>query len=253
MTAELVLVLVAAFGAGFIDSMVGGGGLIQLPALFSAYPNTPPATLIGTNKVASIFGTVSAVSRFARTIRIPWRRLAPFCVLAFFAASGGAYTVTLIPPDIFRPLVPILLTAVLIYMLRRHDFGSRHEPRDVTGRDAWLAAALIAAIAFYDGFFGPGTGSFFMLVFIRLFGFDFLNSAACARVLNVAANGAAIIWFGARGHVVWPIAAGMAACNVAGAIIGTHTAIRRGSAFVRKVFVVVVSLLILKTAWDAIR
>lgn len=253
MTAELLLVLVAAFGAGFIDSMVGGGGLIQLPALFSSYPSTAPATLIGTNKVASIFGTVSAVARFARTVRIPWRSMAPFCALAFLAASGGAYTVILIPPDIFRPLVPVLLTAVLIYMLRRRDFGSEHRPRTVTGRDAWRAGVLIAAIAFYDGFFGPGTGSFFMLVFIRLFGFDFLNAAACARLLNVAANGAAILWFGARGHVVWPVAGGMAVCNVAGALCGTHTAIRRGSGFVRKIFVLVVSLLILKTAWDAIR
>lgn len=253
MPVELALVLVAAFGAGFIDSMVGGGGLIQIPALFSAYPNTAPATLIGTNKVASIFGTVSAVVRFAHTVRIPWRRLAPLCLLALAAASGGAYTVTLIPPDLFRPLVPILLTAVLIYMLRRRDFGSQHQPRVVAGRAAWLAATLIAGIAFYDGFFGPGTGTFLMVVFIRLYGYDFLNSAACARVVNVAANGAAILWFGARGYVVWPVAAGMAVCNVAGAILGTHTAIRRGSGFVRKVFVLVVSALILKTAWDAIR
>ncbi len=252
MTVELALVLVAAFGAGLIDSMVGGGGLIQLPALFGAYPNTPPATLIGTNKVASIFGTVSAVARFARSVRIPWRILVPFAVLSFAGASAGAYTVILIPPDLFRPLVPVLLTLVLLYMLRRRDFGSDHRPRTLQRRDTRVAAALIVGIAFYDGFFGPGTGSFFMIVFVRLFGFDFLHSAACARVLNVAANSAAILWFGARGHVVWPLGAGMAVCNIAGALCGTRLAIRHGSGFVRKVFIGVVSLLILKTAWDAL-
>lgn len=252
MALELPLVLLAAFGAGLIDSMVGGGGLIQLPALFGAYPATAPATLIGTNKVASIFGAMSAVARFARTVRIPWRALLPFALLAFAGASVGAYAVTLIPADLFRPLVPVLLTLVLLYMLRRHDFGSEHRPRVLTRRATWTAAGLVLAIAFYDGFFGPGTGSFFMIVFVRLFGFDFLHSAACARALNIAANAAAILWFGARGHILWPLSLGMAACNIAGALCGTRLAVRHGSRFVRRVFIVVVALLILKTAWDAL-
>ncbi len=250
--AELPLILLAAFGAGLIDSMVGGGGMIQIPALFSAYPAAPAATLLGTNKLASIFGTISAVARYARVVRVPWRLLTPFALLCLAGASAGAYVVTVIPSDAFRLLVPLLLTAILLYMLRRRDFGAEHRPRTLARRERVIAIALIAAIAFYEGFFGPGTGSFFMIVFVRLFGFDFLHAAACARSLNVAANFAATMWFGARGHIMWSVALAMAASNVAGALYGTRLAVRHGSAFVRKVFILVVSLLILKTAWDAL-
>ncbi len=250
---ELPLILLAAFGAGLIDSMVGGGGMIQVPALFSAYPSAPPATLLGTNKVAGIFGTIGAVARYARVVQIPWRLLAPFALVCLVGAAAGAYVVTVIPPDLVRPLVPVLLTAVLLYMLRRRDFGTEHRPRTLTRRERATAVVLIAGIAFYEGFFGPGAGSFFMIVFVRLFGFDFLHSAACARALNVAANFAATLWFSSRGHVLWAVALGMAASNIAGALCGTRLAVRHGSAFVRKVFILVVGLLILKTGWDALR
>lgn len=249
---EAVLVLCAAFAAGLIDSMVGGGGLIQLPALFGAYPHVAPPTLLGTSKFAGIFGTASSVVRFASRVAIPWRALAPLALLILLTALGGALTATRVPPDIFRPLVPILLLAVLIYLLRRKDLGGEHVPQAFSGRRHLYGVLLIGAIGFYDGFFGPGTGSFLMFVFIRLYGYDFLNAAASARVLNVAANAAALVYFGAAGYLIWQLGLGMALCNVAGALIGTRLALRGGSAFVRKVFIVVVVALILRTAWTAV-
>lgn len=248
---DVLLVLVAAFGAGCIDAIVGGGGLIQTPALFGIYPNTAPAVLLGTNKFASIFGTAGAAWRYSRQVRIPWRALLPLAVLVLITAMVGAVIATLVPANIFRPIVPVLLTFVLVYLLMHKSFGDEHRPREFKREHHVLAAVLIGAIGFYDGFFGPGTGSFLMFVFVRLYGYDFLNAAACARVLNVATNAAALFYFASHGYVLWQIAAGMAACNVAGAMFGTRLAFRGGSQFVRKVFILVVCALILRTAWTA--
>jgi uncharacterized protein len=249
---DIVLVLIAAFGAGCIDAMVGGGGLIQVPALFGVYPNAAPPILLGTSKFAGFFGTSSAVLRFAGKVAIPWRELLPLGIGVLVTGGLGAFTATLVPPDIFRPLVPILLVAVLMYLLRRKDLGGEHVPRPFGGRHHTLGGALIAAIGFYDGFFGPGTGSFLMFVFVRIYGFDFLHAAASARVLNVATNGAALTYFAWHGYVLWQVGLGMAICNIAGAMLGARLALRGGSAFVRKVFIVVVTLLILRTAWVAL-
>ena len=249
---EIILVLVAAFGAGLIDAMVGGGGLIQVPALFSVFPNAAPPTLLGTSKFAGFFGTSSAVIRFAGKVAIPWRALVPLAIAVLITGGLGALVATRVPPDVFRPLVPILLVAVLIYLLRRKDLGGEHAPRAFSGRHHVVGAVVIAAIGFYDGFFGPGTGSFLMFVFVRIYGFDFLHAAASARVLNVATNGAALLYFGSNGYVMWQVGLGMAICNIAGAMVGARLALRGGSVFVRKIFIVVVTLLILRTAWVAI-
>lgn len=231
--------------------MVGGGGLIQLPALFAFYPQASPPTLLGTSKLAGIFGTSSAVWRYAQRVRIPWRALFPLALLVLLASWGGAMLATRVRPEVFRPLVPIMLVAVLVYTLWRKNLGADHTPRDFAGRHHWIGAAAIGSIGFYDGFFGPGTGSFLMLVFVRCYGYDFLNASASARVLNVAANGAALIYFTSRGFVLWQIGAAMAACNIAGSLVGARLALRGGSVLVRKVFIVVVSLLIARTAWVA--
>ena len=249
---DLLVVLIAAFGAGLIDAMVGGGGLIQLPALFAFYPQASPPTLLGTSKLAGIFGTSSAVWRYAQRVRIPWRALFPLALLVLLASWSGAMLATRVRPEVFRPLVPIMLVAVLVYTLWRKNLGADHTPRDFAGRHHWIGAAAIGSIGFYDGFFGPGTGSFLMLVFVRCYGYDFLNASASARVLNVAANGAALIYFTSRGFVLWHIGAAMATCNIAGSLLGARLALRGGSVLVRKVFIVVVSLLIARTAWVAV-
>jgi len=251
MTPDPVLagLLGAAFLAGGIDAIVGGGGMIQLPALFAALPAAEPATLLGTSKLAGLAGTASATWRYARSVRIPWRALLPSLLIAFTGSLLGAVAVTHVAAAAFRPLVPLALTAVLLYTLLQRDLGSRHAPRDLDRRAALAGAALIAAISFYDGFFGPGTGSFLMVLFIRHYGYDFLNAAAAARLLNAATNVAALAWFGSRGHLLWPTGLAMAGANIAGAQLGTRLALARGAGFVRGVFVVVVAALILKTAW----
>lgn len=251
MFADLPLVVLAAFGAGLVDAMVGGGGLMQLPALLTAYPSTPPAVLLGTNKFASIFGTGSAVVRFARGVPIPWKMLLPLLPVVFLGALGGARVATLVPPAIFRPLVPLMLAIVLIYMLWNKNLGTSHAPLAITHGRAVAAALLLGGVGFYDGFFGPGTGSFFMFLMIRLYGFDFLHSAASARVLNVATNAGALIWFGSQLELLWLVAILMAVANVSGAVVGTSLALKHGSGFVRRIFFGVVLALIARTAWQA--
>jgi uncharacterized protein len=235
---DLLWVLVAAFAAGLIDAMVGGGGLIQIPALFAVYPSVPPATLLGTSKFAGLFGTVSAVARYATKVAIPWRALLPLALVALLMSLGGARLASIVRPDIFRPLVPIMLLAVLIYVLWRKDLGGEHAPRAFAGSHHVVGAVLIAVIGMYDGFFGPGTGSLLIFVFVRCYGYDFLHAGASARAVN--------------GLVLWYVGAAMAACNIAGAVVGARLALRGGSTFVRKAFIVIVSLLILRTAWTAI-
>jgi uncharacterized membrane protein YfcA len=249
---EIVFVLVAAFGAGMIDAMAGGGGLVQLPALFAAFPTTPHPTLLGTGKLAGFAGTTSAIFRFIRHVSIDWKLVLPAATGAFVAALVGAWIATGIPPDRFRAMVPVLLTLVLAYTLLHKDFGLQHRPRGKGRRGRALAVAGAGVIGLYDGFFGPGTGSFLVFLFVRGFGLDFLHASASAKVVNAAANVAAIILFGLTGELLWLLGLAMAVCNVTGAQVGSHLAIRHGSRFVRVVFLVVVGSLIAKTAWDAL-
>ena len=252
MLVTVYLVLCAsALLAGMIDAVVGGGGLIQIPTLFSMLPASPPATLLGTSKVAGVWGTAFAAVSYARRVRVEWTTAIPAAFAAFVFSFAGAFTVTRIPPDFLRRLLPFILLAVAVYTFKRKDFGSLHAPAHVGGRERAAAAVAGGAIGFYDGFFGPGTGSFLVFVFVRFFGFDFLGASAVAKVVNVACNVAALLWFGASGHVLWRVGLMMAVCNIAGSLLGTRLAIRHGSGFVRRVFLIVVGALILKTSYDA--
>ncbi|MET3130220.1 putative membrane protein YfcA [Oxalobacteraceae bacterium GrIS 1.11] len=248
---DFFLLAGAAFLAGLVDAVVGGGGLIQIPVLFSVFPNTVPATLLGTSKLAGIFGTGAAAVNYARRVRIAWSTAAPAAIAAFVLAFAGAYTVTRIPPDFMRALLPVVLLAVAIYTFWKKDFGSIHAPRHSGLREKAIAVAIGGCIGFYDGFFGPGTGSFLVFLFVRFFGFDFLGASAVAKVVNVACNFSALMWFGFSGHLIWQLGLLMAVCQVAGSLLGSRLAIRHGSVFVRKLFLLVVSVLIVKTAYDA--
>ncbi|HTP38515.1 MAG TPA: TSUP family transporter [Steroidobacteraceae bacterium] len=248
---ETLVVLLAAFAAGLVDAIVGGGGLIQAPALFSFYPAVQPATLLGTSKFAGVFGTASAAVRYSRRVGLPWALLGPLALLVMLTAALGAVVATRVPAQVFRPIVPALLVVVTAYLLRHREIGVTHAPRVLAGGARALAVALIAAIGFYDGFFGPGTGSFLMIVFVRLYGFDFLHAAGSARVLNVATNLAALGWFAAHDAVIWELGLAMAACNIAGAMAGTRLAFRGGNRFVRRAFIAIVVGLILRTSWTA--
>lgn len=238
--------LCAAFFAGFVDAIVGGGGLIQVPALFAGYPSSPPPVLLGTNKLGSICGTSSAVMRYMRVVRIPWRMLLPAAVVAFIASLAGASLVSAVSPALFRPLVPAMLTVVLGYVLWHKDLGTRHAPIVFSRPRRYLALSAIGGIGLYDGFFGPGTGSFLIFGFVRLFGMSFVRASASAKVINVATNISAIGFFASHGPILWTVGLVMAACNLAGAQIGTHLALKHGAGFIRKAFIGVVAILILK-------
>ncbi|HEX2013350.1 MAG TPA: TSUP family transporter [Roseateles sp.] len=248
---ELVTVALASLLAGFVDAVVGGGGLVLVPALFSVFPTAPPATLFGTNKGGAIWGTAWSLVQFARRVTLPWHALAPAAGAALAGSFLGAWTVTQVDPSGLRKALPLILLAVLVYTLARKDLGRTHAPRHQGTMEALLASGIGLVVGFYDGFFGPGTGSFFVFLFVRLLGFDFLHASASAKLLNTATNGAALLLFALKGHVWWQIAAVMAVTNVLGSLLGTRLALKHGAGFVRGMFVLVVSALILKTGWDA--
>lgn len=242
--------LLAAFIAGMVDAVVGGGGLIQVPALFVAVPNAAPATLFGTNKFASIFGTGSAAWRYLQKVRLPWKTVLPAVVAAFLFAYLGAAAVAWIPKEILQPLIIVLLGGVLAYTLANKNFGQEHRPRQNGKKQILLGTFLGSVIGFYDGFFGPGTGSFLVFLFIRGFGFDFLHASAAAKIVNAATNLAALSYFLPAGHCLWLTAVLMALCNTGGALLGTRLALAYGSAFMRIVFLLVAGGLLLRLSWD---
>lgn len=247
----IIAVILASMLAGCVDAIAGGGGLIQLPAMVAAYPGVPAATLFGTNKFASVWGTAWASASYARRVRLPWRALLPAVGAAVAGGVLGAWLAMRVSDQWLRALLPVILTAVLVYTLWRKDLGRVHAPAFRGAAEAAVAAGIGLAIGFYDGLFGPGTGSFLIFLFVHALGYDFLHASACAKVVNVATNLAALGVFAVGGHVWWPLAVAMAAANVVGSVIGTQLALRRGSGLVRAVFIAVVSALILKTAYDA--
>ena len=248
---ELLLVSLASLLAGCVDAIVGGGGLILLPALFAVFPTAHPATLLGVNKGASIWGTALATVQYARRVDMRWAALLPAAAVGFGGSLTGAWLVTVIDSGFLRKLLPVVLLAVLIYTLAKKDLGRRHLPRFTGAAETAAACCIGAVLGFYDGFFGPGTGSFFVFLFVRWLGYDFLNASASAKLLNTATNLAALALFAWKGHVWWHLALPMAAANVVGSLLGTHLALRHGAGFVRVVFIGVVSALILKTGFDA--
>ena len=233
--------------------MVGGGGLIQLPALLVFLPAPLAgslATVFGTNKLSSICGTGMAVLQYARRVPIPWRTVLPAGGMAFASSFLGARAVSMLNKELLRPVILLLLVAVAIYTYTRKNLGEIHAPKLPAARERLLALAVGAGIGFYDGFFGPGTGSFLIFIFISLFGFDFLAASASAKVINCATNLSAVLYFAATDHILYRYALPMGLCNVLGSLLGTRLAILKGNRFVRRLFILVVGVLILRFAWD---
>jgi len=250
--ASLFALVAAAFIAGLVDAVVGGGGLIQIPALFAVHPGESAATLFGTNKCASVVGTANATWRYARRVEMPWRTILPATAAAFAFSYAGAAAVAWLPKDAVRPLILALLVFAAVYTLKRKDFGQDHAPAHGGYRELVYATLLGGVIGFYDGFFGPGTGSFLIFLFVRFFGFDFLHASASAKVVNVATNLAALAYFLPNGYVLPLLAAAMAVANVSGSTAGTWLALRHGSSLIRRVFLLVVGVLIVRFAWDTV-
>lgn len=242
-----------AFLAGFVDAVVGGGGLIQLPAMFLFLPaglsQSVPA-VFGTNKMSSFCGTSMAVFQYSRRVRFNWKFLLPSACMALLFSFLGARTVSGLNTKALKPVILLLLVAVAIYTFKRKDFGEKHRPRLGGRKEIWAGMLVGTVIGFYDGFFGPGTGSFLIFIFISFFGFDFLTASANAKAINFATNLSAVAYFAWTGNILFHYALPMAACNVAGSFAGSRLAVLKGNAFVRVFFLVVVSIMILRFGYD---
>ena len=241
-----------SFLAGLIDSIVGGGGLIQIPALFVLLPGAAPSLVFGTNKLAMIAGTSVALIRFIRRVRIPWASALPAALVAAAGAYLGAKTVTYLDPAVVRPLILVLLVIVAVYTYRKKDIGASNLGSRSPQQALWIGSAIGLVIGFYDGFFGPGTGSFLIFAFVSLLGFEFLVASACAKLVNVCTNLTPVLYFGAHDQILYHLAIPMAACNVVGSLVGTQLAFAKGNAFIRRLFLVVIGLVILRYAWDVL-
>ena len=225
--------------------------MVLVPALFATFPSTAPATLLGTNKFAAIWGTLISARQFSQRVSLQWRILIPASAFALVGSLCGAWVVTMVDPGFLRRLLPLVLVVVLLYTLWNKNLGTVHIPRYSGAGAVAVTSTIGATIGFYDGFFGPGAGSFFVFLLVRLMGYDFLNASASAKVLNVATNFAALVLFASKGHVWWQVGLVLVAANIVGSILGTYLALKHGAPFVRHIFIWVVSLLILKTAYDA--
>lgn len=243
---DLALACCAALLAGLVDAVAGGGGLIQLPALLALLPGVPIVTVLGTNKGASIWGTAIALLRYSRTVPLPWRTLAGAAAAAFVASGLGALLARQVDTAVFKPLILVALAAVAIFTFFRPDFG-----RVAGGGERPAIGVLLGALCgLYDGFLGPGTGTFLIFVFVGALNLDFLAASASAKAVNLATNLAAILVFGWGGNILWEWSVPMGLANLCGGYLGARLALTHGSDLVRRVFQGVITALIAKLAWD---
>ena len=216
-------------------------------------PQVPVPTVLGTGKVASLAGTAAALRRYLggpNAVPLRWRTVAVTALVAGAFALLGARAVSGLHKEAVRPLVLVLLVLMAGYTFWRKDFGSLHAPRLHGRRELLTGVALGATLGFYDGFFGPGTGSLLLFAFVGLFGYDFLAASASAKFVNVATNVAGLLYFVSTGQVLWRVAVPMAVCNMLGSTLGARVAMKNGTGFVRVLFLVVVSFFILKLGWE---
>lgn len=246
-TNMLLFLLGAGFLAAFIDSVVGGGGLISTPALM--FTGLPPTVVLGTNKLASTMASCTSTISFMRSGKVNIGLVKYLFPLSLIGSALGAYTVTKIPPEFLKPLVVVLLVGVAIYTLFKKDWGSTSTYKGITKKIATLSVTVALIIGFYDGFFGPGTGSFLLFAFLMM-GFDFVGAAGNAKVLNFGSNIAGLATFAALGHINYQYGIPMGIAMIVGALIGSQVAIRKGSTYVRPLFIGVTALMIGKQIWD---
>lgn len=248
-TTELIILCLASFGAGFIDSIVGGGGLIQLPAFLLVLPQYPVVSLLATNKLVSVTGTAVSAWRFSRQIPYIKTIIIPAVLSAFIFSFFGAYTVSIISSDVLKPVFMVLLFVVFLVTIRNKYFGViAHDPN--VKIPVWKPVIIGALIGFYDGFFGPGTGSFLIIAFVGLLGMTFVQGSAYAKIINLTTNIAAILLFSLRTEFQFQFAIPMMLFNVGGALLGVKLALLKGNEFVRGLLRGVVFLTILKLGWD---
>lgn len=243
----ILIIMALGFLAAFIDAVVGGGGLISIPTLLAV--GLPPSIALGTNKLASVFGSMTSAFRFIRSGKVDLKLVGRLFVPVFILAMLGASLATFLPAQLLKPIVIVILTLVLLYTIFKKDWGDVRRVQSFTVKKAILITVLLSLIGFYDGFLGGGTGSFMMFILL-MFGFDFLGAAGNAKVLNFASNLGALILFMVLGEVNYLYGLIMAASMIVGSYVGAMFAIKQGVGYVKVLFIVVIALLILKNAYD---
>jgi len=240
----------ASFLAGFVDAIVGGGGLIQTPAAMILMPNLSVASIIGSLKIPAFSGTSFAAFQYLKKVDMNWKLLLIMSVLAFCSAFLGSTALTMVSNDFMKPLLFFILIALAIYTFKKKDFG-QHQEKDHSSKKQIIYAVIISIlVGFYDGFIGPGTGSFLVLGFVAILGFDFLHASANAKMVNLATNFGSICLFVLKGKIVWAFAIPMAFCNALGGWIGAKIAIRKGNGFIRVFFLIVVVGTLIRFGYD---
>jgi uncharacterized membrane protein YfcA len=251
MSIDVALFLAIASGfAGFVDAMAGGGGLIQLPALIVGLPNKELPLILGTNKVPSIFGTAAAARNYFKNIKPDIPLTLSMMGPAFIGSMGGASLAAAVPKDFFKPFIVFLLVTVAIYTWVKPELGMNENLKYTHKKRLVIVALIGLLIGFYDGIFGPGTGTFLVFFLVSGIGYAFLKASGTAKLVNISTNAGAILRFQLTGHIWWQLGLLLAFANVTGAIIGSRLAIKGGSPLVRKVFLAVTFLLIARVAWD---
>jgi len=251
-TTTMALLALAGLAAGFVDAVVGGGGLIQLPALLLGLPGAAPVTVLATNKLSSVCGTTVSSATYYRRVRPDPRTFGPLMACAFAGSLVGAVIASHISAAAFDPIVLVVLVVVGGYVLFRPSLGETTALRYAGRRHLAAACAIGLVIGVYDGALGPGTGSFFVITLVALLGYSFLEGSAKARLANWATNMAALCVFVPQGAVLWKVGVVMGACNLAGGYVGARTAVSRGTRFVRVFFIVVVSAFIIRIGGDVV-
>jgi uncharacterized protein len=251
-TTTLALLALAGLAAGFVDAVVGGGGLVQLPALLIGLPSASPVNVLATNKLSSICGTSVSSATYYRRIRPDPRTFGPLMGCAFAGSVGGAFVGSHISDRAFDPIVLVVLVVVGAYVLLRPSLGESTALRYAGGRHVTAAMITGVVIGLYDGALGPGTGSFFVITLVGLLGYSFLEASAKARLANWATNLAALCVFVPQGAVLWKVGLVMGACNLAGGYLGARAAVARGTPFVRVFFVVVVVGFVVRIGGDLV-
>ncbi|WP_442787531.1 sulfite exporter TauE/SafE family protein [Flavobacterium suncheonense] len=246
----LIFLCLAAFSAGFVDAIVGGGGLIQTPVALILLPNYSVATIIGSLKIPAFSGTGFAAFQYLKKVQMNWKLLLLMAVVAFASAFAGSELLTLVSNDFMKPLLLVVLTLLAMYTFMKKNFG-QHQEKLLSVKQQMIYAVLISiTVGFYDGFIGPGTGSFFVVAFVSVLGLDFLHASANAKMVNLATNFGSICLFLLKGKIIWAIALPMAVCNALGGFLGAKLAIKKGNGFIRIFFLIVVVGTLLRFAYD---
>jgi len=249
MSSTVIILCFIAFLAGFVDAIVGGGGLIQTPAGLILFPNEPIARVIGSLKIPSFTGTFFAARQYLKKVKIPFPRLLLFTSIAFIAAFTGSYCLTLVSNAFMKPVIFIVLILIALYTYTNKNLGL--EIQSVHFQFKWYkGAAICLVIGFYDGFIGPGAGSLLVLAFISILGFDFLQSNAHAKMVNLATNLGSIVLFVLKGSILWSVALPMAVCNAMGGFLGSKMAIAKGNKFIRRIFLLVIIATLCRLGYD---